>query len=381
MKKKLLATLMVTALITSTFMGCGKGNTASGDTINIGGIGPLTGSASTFGQSVKNGADLYLKEVNDAGGIDGKKLNLIFEDDEANPDKSIQAFNKLVDNDSVPVIMGAVTSGSTNAVGPQATSRSIPLLAPASTAPNITTDGGDFVFRACFIDSFQGLKMADYASKSLNEKTAAILYNKDSDYSKGLADAFKSEFEKQGGKITNFISYNDGDKDFNAQLTKIKGDNANALFLPDYYNVVGTIAKQARDMGIKSQFLGGDGWESEELSKLGGTAVDGAIYLNHFFSGDTDKIVSSFVKGYKDLYSKEPDAFAALGYDSMKTIVEAMKNGSTTDSEKIKEALLKTNVDGVTGKLSFDSNRSAIKGASLIKVSGDKKDLISKIQP
>ncbi len=379
MKKKILSALMATAVMGSVLAGCSK-SSANSDTINIGAIGPLTGPASTYGQSVKNGAELYLEQVNADGGIDGKKLSLLFEDDEANADKAIQAFNKLVDNDKVPVILGAVTSGATNAVAPQATSRSIPMLTPTATEPNITKNGGEFVFRGCFVDSFQGVALADYATSKLSKKTAAVLYNKDSDYSKGIADAFKKEFESKGGKVTEFLTYNEGDKDFNAQLTKIKGTNSDLLVLPDYYTQVGTIAKQARDMGIQSQLLGGDGWESEELTKLGGTAVNGALYLNHYYSGDTDATVADFVKAYKEKYNAEPDAFAALAYDSTKVIVEAIKSAGT-DPVAIKDALAKTKLDGVTGNITFGSDRSAVKGASIIKVNGDKKELVDKVNP
>lgn len=379
MKKKILSALMATAVMGSVLAGCSK-SSANSDTINIGAIGPLTGPASTYGQSVKNGAELYLEQVNADGGIDGKKLSLIFEDDEANADKAIQAFNKLVDNDKVPVILGAVTSGATNAVAPQATSRSIPMLTPTATEPNITKNGGEFVFRGCFVDSFQGVALADYATSKLSKKTAAVLYNKDSDYSKGIADAFKKEFESKGGKVTEFLTYNEGDKDFNAQLTKIKGTNSDVLVLPDYYTQVGTVAKQARDMGIQSQLLGGDGWESEELTKLGGTAVNGALYLNHYYSGDSASVVADFVKAYKAKYNVEPDAFAALAYDSTKVIVEAIKSAGT-DPVAIKDALAKTKLDGVTGNITFGSDRSAVKGASIIKVNGDKKELVDKVNP
>lgn len=379
MKKKILSALMATAVMGSVLAGCSK-SSANSDTINIGAIGPLTGPASTYGQSVKNGAELYLEQVNADGGIDGKKLSLLFEDDEANADKAIQAFNKLVDNDKVPVILGAVTSGATNAVAPQATSRSIPMLTPTATEPNITKNGGEFVFRGCFVDSFQGVALADYATSKLSKKTAAVLYNKDSDYSKGIADAFKKEFESKGGKVTEFLTYNEGDKDFNAQLTKIKGTNSDVLVLPDYYTQVGTVAKQARDMGIQSQLLGGDGWESEELTKLGGTAVNGALYLNHYYSGDSASVVADFVKAYKAKYNAEPDAFAALAYDSTKVIVEAIKSAGT-DPIAIKDALAKTKLDGVTGNITFGSDRSAVKGASIIKVNGDKKELVDKVNP
>ncbi|MEQ8153954.1 MAG: ABC transporter substrate-binding protein [Clostridiaceae bacterium] len=380
MKKKIIATIMVTLVAASAFAGCAK-KADSSDTIKIGNIGPLTGKGSTYGQSVKDGAELYLEEINAAGGINGKKVQLVSEDDEMDPNKAIQSFNKLVDDEKVVAVLGAVTSGSCKAVGPLATSKGIPMITPSATEPNITKDGGDFVFRGCFIDSFQGKILAKYANENLKKKTAAVLYSVTSDYSKGIADAFKAEFEAAGGTVTQFLSYNDGDKDFNAQLTKIKSSNPDILVLPDYYDKVSLVAKQARDIGITSQFLGGDGWESQELVNLGGTAVSGALYLNPYYAGDSDKNVSDFVAAYKKKYNKEPDAFAALSYDSTKILVKAIESANSTDGDKIRQELLKTDLQCVTGKITFDADRTAIKGAVIIKVDGDKKILVDKVQP
>lgn len=380
MKKKLLSGLVALMMSTSVLVGCGSSGSDS-EVIKIGGIGPLTGSASTYGISAKEGADLFIKEINDAGGINGKKIELIFEDDQATPDGAMQAFNKLVDKDGVSAILGGVTSGATLAIAKNSTERQIPMITPTGTEPSITNEGGDFMFRGCFIDSFQGEILAKYTTDNLNKKTAAVLYNAGSDYSIGIAKAYKETLEKNGGTVVEYLSYNDGDTDFKAQLTKIKGSNPDVIVLPDYYNVVGLIAKQARDISITSQFLGGDGWESEELVEIGGEAVDGALYINHYYSGDTSEIVKNFVESYKKEYNKEPDAFAALAYDSARVLVEAIKNADSTDGTAIKDELAKIELESVTGKISFNEERSAIKGAAVIKLEGENKILADKLNP
>jgi len=384
MKKTLLSGVLASVMAITLLAGCGASSgssSATGDTIKIGAIGPLSGAASTYGISVKEGTQLLEKEVNNAGGINGKKIKFIFEDDQADPNSSMQAFNKLVDSEKVSAILGPVTSGATLAVAPNSTAKQIPMITPTATEPTITKVGGDYMFRGCFVDSFQGDVLGKYASENLKSKTAAVLYNSGSDYSKGIADSFKAKFEGAGGKVGEFLTYNDKDTDFKAQLTKIKTLNPDIIVLPDYYNVVGLIAKQARDMGIKSQFLGGDGWESEELTKIGGDAVNGALYINHYYSGDQDAAVKTFVDSYKKEYNKEPDAFAALGYDTSKILVKAIEKAGKTDGAAIKEALAGMEMNSVTGNIKFGSDRSAIKSAAIIKVDGTKKVLADKVNP
>lgn len=380
MNKKLFCGVISLTLGLSLLSGCSS-KAEDEKIIKIGAIGPLTGKASTYGQSVKNGAELLQEEINKSGGINGKEIQFIFEDDQADPTPSIQAFNKLVDNDKVVAILGPVTSGATTAVAPNATSKKIPLITPTATEPNITNKGGEYVFRGCFVDSFQGEILAKYAKESLSKKTAAVLYNAGSDYSKGIADTFKKDFESKGGQVTEYLSYNDGDTDFNAQLTKIKSSNPDVLVLPDYYNVVGLIAKQARATGITSRFLGGDGWESEELYSIGGEAINGALYINHYYSGDTDENVKKFVDAYKAKFNKDPDAFAALGYDTAKVLVKAIEKSGDFSADKIKEALASIELDSVTGHIKFNEERSAVKSASIIKVDGENKTLVDKVNP
>ena len=237
------------------------------------------------------------------------------------------------------------------------------------------------MLRGCFVDSFQGEVLGKYATETLKKKSAAVLYNSGSDYSKGIADAFKAKFEAEGGTVTEFLTYNDKDTDFKAQLTKIKNTNPDVLVLPDYYNVVGLIAKQARGIGIESQFLGGDGWESEDLTKIGGDAVNGALYINHYYSADTEPAVKNFVDAYKKEYNKEPDAFAALSYDTAKILVKAIEKANSTDGEAIKNALASMEIDSVTGNIKFGADRSAIKTAAIIKIDGTNKVLEGKVNP
>lgn len=383
MKKKLISGVLA-SIMTMTFLaGCGSKGSGSDDSIiKIGAIGPLSGAASTYGVSVKEGASLLEKEINDAGGINGKQIKFIFEDDQADPNAAMQAFNKLVDDEKVCAILGPVTSGATLAVAPNSTSKGIPMITPTGTEPTITNVGGEFMFRGCFVDSFQGEVLAKYATADLGKKTAAVLYNSGSDYSKGIADSFKSKFEAEGGQVSQFLTYSsDKETDFKAQLTKIKNDAPDILVLPDYYNVVGLIAKQARGMGIESQFLGGDGWESEDLTKIGGDAVNGALYINHYYSADTTEVVKNFVDSYKAAYNKEPDAFAALSYDTAKILVKAIEKANSTDGTAIKDALAGMEMDSVTGNIRFNAERSAIKSAAVIKIDGENKTLAGKVNP
>ncbi|MDB2074727.1 MULTISPECIES: ABC transporter substrate-binding protein [Clostridium] len=384
MKKKLLCGVLASAMAFSVLAGCG-GNSEGGadsDVIKIGGIGPLSGPNSTYGISVKEGADLLAEEINAAGGINGKKVEFIFEDDQSDNTVAASAFNKLVDKDGVCAILGGVTSGTTLAIAPNSTNKKIPMITPTGTEPTITNVGGDFMFRGCFVDSFQGEILAKYTKEKLGKTTAAVLYNSSSDYSKGIANAYKETLEKNGGQVLEFLSYgSDKETDFKAQLTKIKSANPDVIILPDYYNVVGLIAKQARDMGITSQFLGGDGWESEELTKIGGTAVDGAIYINHYYAEDTDENVKNFVDSYTKKYNKTPDCFAALSYDTAKILVKAIEKANSTDGTAIRDALAGMEINSVTGNIKFNEERSAVKSAAIIKINGDKKELDDKVNP
>lgn len=383
MKKRLLGGILAISMLTMGLVGCGNGQGSSGDAdeIVIGAIGPLSGGASTYGQSVKNGAQIFLDKVNANGGIDGKQVVLKFEDDEADPTKAINAYDKLVNQDGVGLLLGPVTSGAANAVGPNATSDGVPMITPSGTETNLTTTGGEFVFRTCYIDATQGEVIAKYSTENLGAKTMAVLYNKDSDYSIGIAEAAKAQFESNGGKVVEYVSYNEGDKDFSAQLTNIKGSNPDVLVLPDYYSVVGVIADQARKIGITSQLMGGDGWDSPELVKIGGDAVEGAFFVNHYSPNDTDEAVQEFVNSYKEKYGQTPDAFAALSYSTLQLFEEAITKAGSTDGEAVKEALKNIEGETISGNIKFDENRNPQKSVSIIKIENGEAKLETKVNP
>lgn len=383
MKKRLLGGILALSMLTMGLVGCGNGQGSSDDAgeIVIGAIGPLSGAASTYGQSVKNGAQVFLDKVNENGGIDGKQVVLKFEDDEADPTKSINAYDKLVNQDGVKLLLGPVTSGAANAVGPNATADGVPMITPSGTETNLTTTGGEYVFRTCYIDATQGEVISKYASENLGAKTMAILYNKDSDYSIGIAEAAKAQFESNGGTVVEYISYNDGDKDFSAQLTNIKSSNPDVLVLPDYYSVVPVIADQARKIGITSQLMGGDGWDSPELVKIGGDAVEGAVFVNHYSPDDSDPEVQEFVNSYKEKYGETPDAFAALSYSTLQLFEEAITKAGSTDGEAVKDALKNIDVDTISGNIRFDENRNPQKSVSIIKIENGEAKLETKVNP
>ena len=366
------------------FTGCASKSTTTGaepTVIKIGAVFPMTGDVATFGESSKNAVTIALEEVNSKGGILGKQVEVIFEDDSNTPANSANAIQKLISNDKVVAVLGSVSSKSSIAMGPIATQNKIPMIATASTNPKVTTDGGEYVFRACFIDPFQGTVIAKFATQTLKAKTAAVLYDVSNDYSKGLGDYFKAGFEKQGGQVLAMESYNGGDQDFNAQLTKIKPMNPEIILLADYYNTIGLIAKQARALGITAAFVGGDGWDSADLYKVGGDAIDGGYFSNHYSPDDTSVMVVDFRKNYEKKYGKTPDALAALAYDSAKILFAAIEKAGSTDGVKIKDAMKATNLEVVSGKITFDKDRNPIKSAVMIKVVKDKYEFVEKVNP
>lgn len=364
MKKIALAALTAAALF--ALASCGKKDS---DSITIGGIFPLSGNVSVYGVECKNGIDLAIEEINAAGGVNGKKLVLVSEDDEGNPDKTVNAFQKLTTKDGVKIVIGSLTSGCTKAVTSRAQAQKILQIAPAATAPDIT-DAGDYIFRACFIDPFQGTVGGKFAAENLAAKNAAILYDIGNDYSVGLTENFEKTFVSLGGKIVAKESYATNDKDFNAQLTKIKNSNPDVLYLPDYYNVVSLIAKQARAQGINVALVGADGWDG--LTSNAGDEVLNGFYSNHYAVDSTSPAVQKYVAAFKAKYNKAPNAFAALGYDSVYLLKDAIVKAGSADSTAVKNALAAIQGDYVTGNLSFDSKRNPIKAAVMLElVKGD----------
>ncbi len=377
-KKLALALVFLLAGVSLVFSG-GAGEKGPKE-VKIGIIAPITGEAATFGISTVNGAKLYFDKINEEGGINGMKIKYIVEDDKGDPTEGANAYSKLIDQDKVSAICGTVMSKVSLAGAPIAQAKGVPMVSPTSTNPAVTLVG-NYIFRACFIDPFQGYVAAKFATSNLKAKTAAALYDSGNDYNKGLAEVFRKEFEKMGGKIVAFESYASGTTDFNAQLVKIKNANPDVLFLPNYYNDVGLIAKQAREMGIKATFLGGDGWDSPDLFKIGGDAVEGGYFVNHFTPQSTLPAAQKFVKEYKAKYGQNPDALAALAYEAAMIIVDAIKRANSTDPKAIRDALEKTNLNTITGTIKFDKNRNPIKGAVILEVKGGKSIFKAAVNP
>ncbi len=365
MKKGIKNVLLGTAVVSAMMMAAscsGKKN----DTIKIGGIAPLSGGVAVYGTECKNGIDLAVEEINAAGGINGQKIEFICEDDEGDSAKSVNAYKKLVTKDRVKVIIGSLTSGCTMAITNLAQAQKVVQIAPAATAVAIT-DAGNYVFRACYTDPFQGKIGGKFAYENLGTKKAAILYDIGNDYSVGLTDNFTAEYTSLGGSIVSKESYSTGDKDFNAQLTKIKAANPEVVYLPDYYGTVALIAKQLRAQGINVPIVGADGWDG--LTDNAGDEVLNGYYSNHYSEDSSSAAVQTFVKAFKAKYNKAPNSFAALGYDCVYMLRDAIKaSGSTDDSAKIRDALEATNGDYVTGHIVFDANRNPVKSAVMIKL-------------
>ena len=363
MKKSVIGSFVMAALLALTSCGAKETNE-----IKIGGIFPLSGAVAVYGVECKNGIDLAIEEINAAGGINGKNVVLISEDDEGNPDKTVNAYQKLTSKDGAKIIIGSLTSGCTQAITNRAQAQKVVQIAPAATAPAIT-DAGDYIFRACFIDPFQGRVGGKFSAETLNAKTAAILYDTGNDYSVGLTENFEAAFTQAGGKIVAKEAYTTNDKDFNAQLTKIKSANPDVVYLPDYYNVVALIAKQLRAQGIEAPIVGADGWDGV-LGNSSAEVLNG-FYSNHYATDSTDPAVQAFVKKFNDKYSKDPNSFAALGYDSVYILKDAIIKAGSDDATAVKEALKATNGDYVTGHLTFDEKRNPIKSAVMLEIVKD----------
>lgn len=344
------------------------GSNDSGDTIKIGVYGDLSGPTSSFGQSTKNGIDLAIEEINAGGGINGKKLVVISEDDQGRPEQAKTVVSKLISQDKVHAILGEVASTNSLAAAPVAQEAKIPMITPSSTNPKVT-EVGDFISRVCFIDPFQGAVMAKFSANTLKAKTAAILGDVNSDYSKGLTQFFKEEFTRLGGKVVAEEAYTQTDPDFKGQLTKIRNLNPDVIYIPGYYSQVGIIAKQARELGMNMPLLGGDGWDSPELWKLGGESLKNTFISNHYAADNPAPEIQNFVKAYQAKYKVVPDSLAALAYDAAKVLADAIKRAGGTDSAKLKDAINSTkDFAGVTGKITLDGKRNATKPAVVLEL-------------
>jgi branched-chain amino acid transport system substrate-binding protein len=340
--------------------------------VRIGLVTPLSGDVATFGESTRNAAIMWADEVNAKGGLLGGKVVLSIEDDRNLPSETANAVSKLINQNKVVAIVGSVASKCTLAGAPIAQAAKVPMISPTSTNEAVTKVG-DYIFRACFIDPFQGTVMAKFAYTVLKARNAAMMFDLGNDYTKGLAENFKKGFEALGGKIVASETYGVNESDFSGQLTRIKSAKPDVLFLPDYYNSVGLQARQARQLGITATFLGGDGWDSAELVPIAGSAIEGGMFSNHYAPGSKEPVADAFYKNYLKRFGAAPDALAALAYDACLVVGNAITKSGSLNSTAIRNAMAATkDLTGVSGVLTFDASRNPIKSAVILEVKGGK---------
>lgn len=351
-------------------------------TIQIGYFGDLTGRTFNFGQSAINGVLMAASEVNQSGGINGRKIDIVIEDDKGSPEEAARLTAKLIDQDKVVAIIAGGTSGNSRAAAPKAQASHIPFISPSSTDPAVTQTG-NYIFRACFVDTFQGEVMASFAVNTLKAHKAAILTDFNSTYSKGLTDYFKLSFGRLGGTIVSEQTYTQGDADFKGQLSTIRSAEPDVIYIPGYYGEVALIVKQARMIGLTQPLLGGDGWDAPELWQLGGDALNGSYISTHYSADNPSPEIQQFVEQYKQRYGNLlPDAHAALAYDAARILFAAIARTGSTEGDKLRDALAQTkDFNGVTGVISMDANRNAVKPAVVLKLEDLKSIYQETIQP
>jgi branched-chain amino acid transport system substrate-binding protein len=350
-----------------------------GDVIKIGEFASLTGKEATFGQMSHHGTELAIDEMNARGGVLGKKLRLLTEDDQSKQGEPKTIARKLISRDNVIALLGEVASGASLEAAPVCQEAKIPQISPSSTNPKVTQIG-DYIFRTCFTDAQQGKALAQFALRTLKATRVGVLTDAGIPYSVGLGTCFKGTFTTSGGTIATEEKYTSGDKDFKAQLTAIKAANPDALFVPGYYTEAGLIARQARELGLTAPIFGGDGWESSELAAIGGDAIEGAYFSTHFSPEEKRPDVDKFVHDFQAKYGSTPDGMAALGYDSAMILGDAIKRAGTTEGPKVRDALAATrHFAGITGDITIDEHRNATKALVILQVKGGKFHLVQKI--
>jgi branched-chain amino acid transport system substrate-binding protein len=369
MKKLFVTFLLISFFISSCVQKNGTvSQNDSGSSIRIGVFADLTGQTAAFGQSTKNGVQLAVDEINAAGGVLEKKLEVLIEDDQGRPEQAKTVVSKLVNQDKVNVILGEATSTNSLAAAPVAQEAKIPMISHGSTNEQVTAVG-NYIFRICFIDSFQGAVMAKFAASNLQAKTAAIVGDVNSTYSKGLTEVFEQEFTKLGGKIVSKQSYTQNDPDFKGQLTTIRAAGPDVIYIPGYYGQVGIIAKQARELGMTMPLLGGDGWDAPEIWKLGGAGLKNTYISNHYAADNPAPEVQNFVRSYQARFGTPPDSMAVLAYDAVKLLADAIRRAGGTESEKLRDAIAQTkDFPAVTGKISINEKRDAVKLAVVLEL-------------
>jgi branched-chain amino acid transport system substrate-binding protein len=377
----------VLAIIALLLTGCAGAGSGGGDPVKIAILAPLSGAVPTFGISTRDGALLAIKEWNEKGGVLGRQIEAVVEDSQCSADPAVNAANKVINEDKVGFIVGEVCSSASIPISEIANPAKVLQMSPTSTNTLVTVDEDgntkQFIFRACFIDPFQGLVMAKFAS-GRGIKTAFVMYDQGNDYTRGLAEAFESSFTELGGQVIGKETYTATDTDFSAILTKVKDSGAEMLYLPDYYPIVNLVGAQAKTMGVNIQMMGGDGWDSADLDL---TAAEGGFYSNHYFAGDTRQIVVDWLAKYGEEYKDEagaplvPDALATLAYDATNLLIAAIEKAGTDDPEAVATALEGLSWDGVSGKITYDAQHNPIKSAAVISVKDGQLEFAESIAP
>lgn len=386
---KLLSVLVAGAMFMSALTGCGGGSKgADGDTIKVGGLLEMTGGSASFGISGKNGIDLALKKINEKGVLGGKKLSLVVADTKSEASEATNGMQKLISQDKVVAVIGPNQSSAVIASGAINNGAKVVDITPMGTNPDVTVDPKTkqvkpYSFRTCFIDPFQGTVMASFASNELKVKRAAIYIDNTSDYAKGLAQFFKENFVKNGGQVVIEEAYLQKDTDFKSTLTKIKAAKPDFIYIPGYYQEVGLIVKQAREMGINVPMAGGDGWDSAKLPEIAGkAALENTFFSSLYSPDDTSDLNKEFVAEYKKAYNTNPDVFAALAYDSALLVAKAIEDAGSADPAKIAEAMAKIKgFKGVSGEVTFNEQHNPIKSAVIIEHKDGKQTFKTKVNP
>ena len=351
------------------------------ETIKIGEFASMTGKEATFGQISHQGARLAIEEVNASGGVLGRKIELLTEDDQSKPGESATIVKKFISRDKVVAVLGEITSSRTLEAAPICQNAQIPLLSPGATAPEVTTRG-DYIFRACFIDPFVGTITAKFARSTLNVRRVAILSSFSSAQSVGLAKYFRERFAADGGTVVLEQKFIDGDRDFRAQLTAIRAAGVDAIFIPAYYTEAALICRQARDLGLEIPLLGTDGWESSEFLVTGGKAVEGCYLVTHYSVENSSPAVADFNTRYQKRWGSPTNALSALGYDAAMLLVDALRRAGTTDGPKLRAALAATReFRGVTGTITFDAQRNPTKSAVVLTVKNGQFAFVQDVSP
>lgn len=385
MKRTFLSLVLIGLVFSLLVSGCAPKATPTPQPkppVKVGIMGPLTGDAATFGEGNRDGALIAIAEWNAKGGPGGHMIEYVLADSQCDPKAGADAAKKLIDEDKVQFIIGGVCSSETIPMTEYAGPKKILSISGTATNPKVTVDETGktkpYSFRACFIDPFQGTVMANFALNNLKAKTASVVLDQGNDYVKGLAEFFKASFEKGGGKVAVFEAYSKDDTDFSAILAKVKDANTDVFFIPDYYAKVSLIGAQAKQKGITSVLLGGDGWDSPNLDRA---AVDGGYFSNHYFSGYTRQIVQDWVKKFQAKYNKIPDALATLGYDAASLMFAAIDKAGSTDPSAVVKALEGISFEGVSGKVTFDASHNPVKSAVVLQVIGGEVKYAATVNP